>query len=75
MPFIIDGQQFLGIADLRVGSGRNSVLNAIGSGYGMNAPFLRLIIRTAIIHGLLVIPLYWIINTSQRIYSRQRVEI
>ena len=75
MPFIIGGQHFLGTADLRVGSGRNSVLNDIGSGYGLTAPLLRLIIRTAVIHGILVIPLYWIISTLQRVYGRQRVEI
>lgn len=75
MPFIIGGQDFLGITELRVGSGRNSVLDDIGSGYGLTAPLLRLIVKTAVVHGLLVIPLYWVINTLQRIYSRQRVEI
>lgn len=75
MPFIIGSQDFLGIADLRVGGGRNSVLSDIGSGYSMNAPLLRLIVRTAAIHGLLMIPLYWLINVLQRAYGRRRVEL
>ncbi|UCG23012.1 MAG: rod shape-determining protein MreD [Chloroflexota bacterium] len=75
MPFIIGGQAFLGIADLRPGGGRNSVLNDIGRGYGLTAPILRFILQSAIIHALLVIPFYWAVNTLHRTYGRRRVEI
>ncbi len=75
MPAIIGSQDFLGITELRVGGARNSVLNDIGRGYGLSAPLLRLIVESAIIHALLVIPFYWLINTIQRLYGRRRVEI
>lgn len=75
MPAIIGSQDFLGITELRVGGGRNSVLNDIGRGYGLSAPLLRLIVESAIIHALLVVPFYWLINTIQRLYGRRRVEI
>ena len=75
MPAIIGGQDFLGITELRAGGARNSVLNDIGQGYGLTAPLLRLMIESAIIHALLVIPFFWLINTVQRLYGRRRVEI
>ena len=75
MPFIIGGQSFLGISDLRAGGGRNSVLNDIGRGYGLSAPVLRFILQSAIMHALLVIPFYWAVGTLQRVYGRRRVEI
>jgi len=75
MPAIIGGQQFLGINELRVGGARNSVLADIGRGYSLVAPVLRLITQSAILHGLLVLPLYWSINTIQRVYGRRRIEI
>ena len=75
MPAIIGGQEFLGIAELRAGGARNSVLNDIGRGYTLAAPVLRLILQSAIVHALLVIPFYWTVSTLQRVYSRRRVEI
>ncbi|UCG23938.1 MAG: rod shape-determining protein MreD [Chloroflexota bacterium] len=75
MPFIIGGQAFLGISDLRAGGERNSVLNDIGRGYGLSAPVLRFILQSAIIHAVLAIPLYWAVGTLQRAYGRRRVEI
>lgn len=75
MPSVVGGQELLGIADLRAGSGRNTVLNDIGRGYGLSPLMLRLIIQSAAINALLVIPFYWTVNTLQRVYSRQRVEI
>lgn len=75
MPYIIAGQAFLGISDLRTGGGRNSVLDDIGRGYGLTAPVLRFILQSAIINALLVIPFYWAANTLQRAYGRRRVEI
>jgi hypothetical protein len=75
VPAIVGGQEFLGITELRVGGARNSVLNDIAAGYGLSASLLRLVVETAIIHGLLVIPFYWLINTVQRLYGRRTVEI
>jgi rod shape-determining protein MreD len=75
MPAIIGGQDFLGITELRAGGARNNVLNDIGRGYGLSITVLRLIVESAIIHGLLVIPFFWLINTAQRLYGRRRVEI
>jgi rod shape-determining protein MreD len=75
MPTIIGGQQFLGISELRAGGARNSVLADIGRGFSLATPVLRLILQSAILHALLVIPLYWAINTIQRVYGRRRVEI
>jgi rod shape-determining protein MreD len=75
MPFIIGGQAFLGISDLRTGGGRDSVMNDIRRGYGLTAPVLRFILQSAIIHALLVIPFYWAVSTLQRAYGRRRVEI
>jgi rod shape-determining protein MreD len=75
MPAIIGGQDFLGITELRVGGARNSVLNDVGRGYGLSASVLRLVVVSAIIHALLVIPFYWLINTLQRLYGRRRVDI
>jgi hypothetical protein len=75
MPASIGGQEFLGITGLRAGGARNSVLNDIGRGYALSTPILRLIVQSAIIHALLIIPFYWLINTVQRLYGRPRVEI
>jgi len=75
MPTVIGGQDFLGITELRAGGARNSVLNDIASGYGLSAAMLRLIVKLAIIHALLVIPFYWLISTVQSVYGRRRVEI
>ena len=75
MPFVIGGQAFLGISDLRAGGGRNSILTDIGRGYGLAAPMLRFILQAAIIHALLVVPFYWVVSTLQRAYGRRRVEI
>lgn len=75
MPSVIGGQQFLGITELRAGGASNSVLEDIGRGYGLAPPVLRLIVQSAILHALLVIPFYWAISTIQRLYGRRRVEI
>lgn len=75
MPAIIGGQDFLGITELRVGGARNSVLNDIGRGYDLSAPVLRMMVASAIVHALLVIPFFWLLNTVQRMYGRRRVEI
>ena len=75
MPAIIGGQGFLGITELRAGGARNSVLNDIAQGYGLSASVLRLMVESAIIHALLVIPFYCLINTVYRLYGRRRVEI
>jgi rod shape-determining protein MreD len=75
MPAVIGSQHVLGITELRAGGARNSVLNDIGRGYGLSASLLRLMIKSAIIHALLVVPFYWLINTVQRLYGRRRVEI
>lgn len=75
IPILLGSQELLGIADIRAGAGRNTVLDDIGRGYGLSPSILRLIIQSAAIHGLLVIPFYWILNTLQRAFSRRRVEI
>jgi rod shape-determining protein MreD len=75
MPAIIGGQEFLGITELRAGGARNSVLSDISSGYGLAVPVVRLIVQSAIMHALLIIPFYYAINTIQRLYGRRRVEI
>lgn len=75
IPAIIGGQELLGITELRAGGARNSVLNDIGQGYGLAAPVLRLIVRSAIMYALLMLPVYWVINTVLRLNERRRVEI
>jgi rod shape-determining protein MreD len=75
MPAILGGQDVLGITSLRVSGARNSVLGDIGRGYTLAAPQLRFILKSAIVHALLVIPIYWLINLVQRTYGRRRVEI
>jgi rod shape-determining protein MreD len=75
MPGIIGGQEFLGVGELRAGTARNSVLSDISRGYALTAPVLRLIVQSAVIHALLMVPLYWLITTVDRLYGRRRVEI
>jgi rod shape-determining protein MreD len=74
MPLLIDSLPFLGLVDLAQGVRAPGLLGSIGAGYGLSRDFLALMLQMAIVHGLLVLPIYWLFYNLERLARRGRLQ-
>ena len=75
MPLTIGGYEFLDISNIANNTRIPDLLGDIASGYSPVGPILTYILTTALIHGLLILPIYWGYYNLERLFSPKRVEI
>lgn len=75
MPLTIGGYEFLNISNMSNNTRIPDLLGDIANGYSPSGPILTYILNTALIHGLLILPIYWGFYNLERLHSPKRVEI
>lgn len=75
MPPIIGASPSLGVANLAAGTRVPGLLRTIAQNYGLTGPNLRMALLTALVHSLLILPIYWAFHSLERIFRPRRVEI
>ncbi len=75
IPFYLNNLPFLGLAYLEGSSKVSGLVNDISSNYSFGGAHLRYILSTTLVHGLLILPIYWAFITLERIVGPRRVEI
>ena len=74
MPLLVNSLPFLGLTDLDQGVRAPGLIASIAAGYGLNRDFLALMLQTAIAHALLVLPIYWGLNSLERLTRRGQLQ-
>lgn len=75
MPLLIGQATFLGAAELADGVRAPGLLSDIIGGYGLGGPMLQLIVASAAVHSLLILPIYWAFFYLDSFIRPRRVEI
>lgn len=75
VPLVVGNLAFLGVEALTGGARAPGLLREIGRYYGLNSRTLQLIVSMSVIHGLLILPIYWTVYTVSRAITPRRVEI
>lgn len=75
MPLLIDNMPFLGLADLARGVRAPGLIGSVAAGYGLNRNVLALMLQTALVHALLVLPIYWAIYSLERLTRRGQLQV
>jgi rod shape-determining protein MreD len=75
MPLLINNLDYLAIEDLARGAHVPNLMDDITGNYGFSGPILQFIMIMALVHTLLILPVYWAFYTLERVLRPQRVEI
>ncbi len=75
IPITIDQIQFLGISELVSSTRAHNLMDDIVQGYALRGPMLRYILLTALLHSLLVLPLYWVLSMVEQMFRPKQVEL
>jgi rod shape-determining protein MreD len=75
IPLIVSNLDLLGISTLAESSRAPGLLQDIASNYGLNQTTLRLVLSSALVHSLLILPIYWLINFVEKVVRPRPVEI
>ena len=75
VPFMITSLDYLSVAGLANSSQARGLMDEIAGNYGLGGSIGTLILRSTIIHGLLIPPLYWALSWADRIIRPKSVEI
>jgi uncharacterized membrane protein len=74
MPLLIGSLPFLGLVDLAQGVRAPGLLASIAAGYGLSRDILALMLQMAIVHALLVLPIYWVFYNLERLARRGQLQ-
>lgn len=75
VPLWIGNLEFLGIAQLVEGTQTPGLMESITREYGLRGPVVALILETAVLHAVLMVPLIWGVRTVRRWTMPRRIEI
>jgi len=75
MPLFLSNQTSLGITDLIDNPQVRNLISIIVSAYGLNRSTLAFIVPMALLHSLLILPIYWAFYAIERTISPAQVEI
>jgi hypothetical protein len=75
IPQIVGNVDLLGISVLAESARAPGLLQDIASNYGLNQTTFRLVLSSALVHSLLILPIYWLINILEKVVRPRPVEI
>jgi rod shape-determining protein MreD len=75
VPFMIDSLDFLSIAGLTNTPGAQGLIGQVARNYGLTGSMGNLVLRSTILHSLLMIPIYWAVTTLDKLIRPKSVEI
>lgn len=75
IPILIDSRATLGIIDLADHQQYRGIVTAIANAYGLNRSTLSFILPMALIHSILILPIYWGFYGIERTIVPRKVEI
>jgi hypothetical protein len=75
IPITVDQIQFLGISELASSTRATNLMDDIVHGYAFRGPIVRYILLTALLHSLLVLPLYWGLSMVEQMFRPKQVEL
>jgi rod shape-determining protein MreD len=75
VPLWIGGLDSLGIGQLVEGTQTPGLMESISREYGLRGPVVALILETAVLHALLMVPLIWGVRAARRWTTPRQIEI
>jgi rod shape-determining protein MreD len=75
VPFMIDSLDFLSISGLAGSSQAQGVISEVARNYGLGGSMGILVLRSTILHGLLIVPIYLALSALQKYTGPRSVEI
>lgn len=75
VPFMIDSLDFLSIAGLAGSSRAQGLIGDVARNYGLGGAIGNMVLRSAIIHSLLMVPIYLAFSALDRLARPKSVEL
>lgn len=75
MPLLVQDLGFLGVTNLAGVILPADLLNDIAGYYGLGGPLAQYALTMALVHSLLILPIYWAFYTLGRIIGPRRVDV
>ncbi len=75
VPFMITSLDYLSVAVVASGAQTRELVGDIARNYGLDGSIGLMILRSTILHGLLMVPLYWAVAAVDRLVRPKPVEI
>jgi rod shape-determining protein MreD len=75
VPFMINSLDFLSIAGLAGSSRAQGVIGEVARNYGLGGSMGNLVLRSTIIHGLLMVPIYLALSALDKLTGPKTVEL
>ncbi len=75
VPFMITSLDYLSIAGVASGSQARGLVDEVAGGYRFGGSVGHLVLRSTIVHSLLILPLYWALSAADRLLRPKSVEI
>lgn len=75
VPFMVTSLDYLSIAGVASGSQARGLVDEVAGGYSFGGSVGNLVLRSTIVHSLLILPLYWALSAADRLLRPKSVEI
>ncbi|MGB3713081.1 MAG: rod shape-determining protein MreD [Candidatus Promineifilaceae bacterium] len=75
VPFMIDSLDFLSIAGLAGSSRAQGLIGQVAQNYGLGGSMGNLVLRSTIVHSLLMVPIYLALSALGKLTGPKRVEL
>ena len=75
VPFMVESLDYLSAAGIATGAQGRALMTAIGAEYGLGGSIGAMVLTSTIIHSLMILPLYWLLSTIDRLARPRSVEI
>ena len=75
VPFMITSLDYLSIAGVASGSQARGLVDEVAGGYSFGGSVGNLVMRSTVVHSLLILPLYWALSAADRLLRPKSVEI
>lgn len=75
VPVMIDSLDFLSVSGLVEGARGQDLISDVASNYGLGGSVGNLVLRSTLLHSLLMVPTYWALRTLNRLFTPRGVEI
>lgn len=75
VPVMINSLDFLSVARLADSARARLLMNDITGGYGLGGVTGSLVLRSTLVHSVLIVPVYWALSTVDRLFKPRGVEI
>ncbi len=75
IPLIINNLGYLGIASLSDSVRVPDLMGEISAGYSLTGPILTYIVISAVVQGILILPVFWGFQALEKLFAPRRVEV